>query len=127
VKWGRLNSMPKVCPHCQGTGYSDQRVKPVFEYAGRRLPLRQAQVLGLLLDAEGRELQRDYIITQVYNNRVPLPRVVDAAVMRLRKNLRGTDIQIHSYRTGGYVLRRGMPAALPIEALVHCSRIGDPA
>jgi DNA-binding response OmpR family regulator len=116
--------MSHVCAHCQGTGIAQSSYMPIWEYAGRRLPKRQAQLLGLLMHAEGRELQRDYLITQMYGNHPPASgRVVDSTVKRLRDALRGTDIQIHTYWQGGYQLRRGMPASYRGWDLVHSARI----
>jgi DNA-binding response OmpR family regulator len=74
------------------------------------------------MDAEGRELQRQFLIDQMYGDRQPTSRVIDVTVLRLRRNLAGTDIQIHSYQTGGYQLMRGLPCDLPAKELLHGAR-----
>ena len=69
------------------------------------LPLKEAQILKLMLARPGICLSRDDISSTVWSGVKITPRTIDSHVSRLRKHLRNAGISIESIYGGGYVLR----------------------
>lgn len=69
------------------------------------LPLKEAQILKLLLERPGVCLSRDEISASIWSGVKVTPRTIDSHVSRLRQRLRDADVTIESVYGGGYVLR----------------------
>jgi hypothetical protein len=81
------------------------QVRLLPDERGQTLPLKEAQILRLLLEAPGTCLSRDKIIERLWAGVHVTPRTVDSHVSRLRKRLAGAEAQIESVYGGGYILR----------------------
>lgn len=69
------------------------------------LPLKEAQLLKLLLVRPGTCLSRDEISAVLWTGVKVTPRTIDCHVSRLRKRLKDAGVSIESVYGGGYVLR----------------------
>lgn len=69
------------------------------------LPLKEAQLLRLLLEKAGMCLSRDVIQKTIWEDVRVAPRTIDSHVSRLRKRLDGSAIEIESVYGGGYRLK----------------------
>jgi DNA-binding response OmpR family regulator len=69
------------------------------------LPLKEAQLLRLLLEQPERCLGREQICAAIWREVKVAPRTLDSHVSRLRKRLAGAAVTIESVYGGGYVLR----------------------
>ncbi len=69
------------------------------------LPLKEAQLLKLLLERPGVCLSRAVIQKTLWDDVRVAPRTIDSHVSRLRKRLDGSSIEIESVYGGGYRLK----------------------
>lgn len=69
------------------------------------LPLKEAQILKMLLGRPGTCLSRDEISATLWSGIKVTPRTIDSHVSRLRKRLKDAGVSIDSVYGGGYVLR----------------------
>lgn len=69
------------------------------------LPLKEAQLLRLLLEKPGVCLSRAMIQKTLWEDVRVTPRTIDSHVSRLRKRLDGSPIEIESVYGGGYRLK----------------------
>ncbi len=69
------------------------------------LPLKEAQLLRLLLEKPGVCLSRAVIQKTLWDDVRVAPRTIDSHVSRLRKRLDGSPIEIESVYGGGYRLK----------------------
>jgi DNA-binding response OmpR family regulator len=69
------------------------------------LPLKEAQLLRLLLEQPGVCLSRETISANLWDGLKITPRTIDSHVSRLRKRLLGAEVSIESVYGGGYVLK----------------------
>lgn len=69
------------------------------------LPLKEAQLLKLLLAKPGICHSRDEIQAAIWTDVKVTPRTIDSHVSRLRKRLKDAGVAIESVYGGGYILR----------------------
>lgn len=69
------------------------------------LPMKEAQILRLLLEKPGVCLSRAVIQKTLWEDVRVTPRTIDSHVSRLRKRLDGSPIEIESVYGGGYRLK----------------------
>lgn len=69
------------------------------------LPLKEVQLLKLLMERAGATLTRDEISSHVWVGVKVTPRTIDSHVCRLRRRLKDAEIKIQGVYGDGYVLR----------------------
>lgn len=69
------------------------------------LPLKEAQILRMLLESPGVCVSRERIIERLWDGISVTPRTIDSHISRLRRRLEGSETQIESVYGGGYILR----------------------
>ena len=101
--------MKNVCPHCQGTGYTETRMPMHIKFEGEIFNGFQARILKCLIDAKGESVSRDKLFGHVYTDNwhdIPASKSVEVIISRMRRRLWSVGYNIKGYWGGNYRLVR---------------------